>query len=81
MIDYVSLGFRGLMENEGALALPQPEFGERGYDSAPGPGSQYFQGWGRGWSRKAGVLVPSTPARESSGLAFLEDGVVTAGQL
>lgn len=33
-----------MMENGGGpWVLPQPEFGDRGYGSAPGPGSQYFQ--------------------------------------
>lgn len=56
MTCYVSLEFGGADgEWGGTWVLPQPEFGNRGYDSAPGPGSQYLQvvvgpclpgGWG-----------------------------------
>lgn len=56
MISCVSLEFGGADgEWGGALVLPQPESGDRGYGSAPGPGSQYLQVVGRprfpgGWS-------------------------------
>lgn len=66
MTCYVSLEFRGADgEWGGAWVLPQPEFGNRGYGSAPGPGSLDLQvvvgallSWGMGCECWPAVALP-----------------------